>query len=150
MTPSELSSFLKNHPGKAGIVFGNERTGLEDDELELCNIASHIPVNDAFPSLNLSHAVMIYAYELFLKLANPENEAVKGQWVPMNQGAIETLVSEVTGNFKLLGFYKQAGREEQERFFRDLFSRAGITEKDGRYFGDLVARAVRLAMKNKE
>ena len=145
MTPSELASFLKDHPGKAGIVFGNERTGLEDEELALCNIASHIPVNEAFPSLNLSHAVMVYAYELCLKL--PEKEAVKGQWVPMNQEAIETLVQEITGNFKLLGFYKQAGRKEQERFFRDLFSRSGITERDGRYFGDLIARAVRLAMK---
>ena len=54
MTPVETAAFLKDHPGPAALVFGNERTGLEDDELELCNLASHIPADEAFPSLNLS------------------------------------------------------------------------------------------------
>ena len=149
MTPAETAAFLKEQPGSAALVFGNERTGLEDDELELCNLASHIPADEAFPSLNLSHAVMVYAYELFKQLAGPEPAAVKGQWVPLNQEAIETLVREVTDNFGILGFYKQAGRVEQQRFFRDIFSRAAITEREGSYFGSLIARAVRLAKKNR-
>ncbi|MDR0496591.1 MAG: RNA methyltransferase, partial [Treponema sp.] len=52
MTPDETAAFLAGHPGQAALVFGNERTGLEDDELELCNFASHIPVDESFPSLN--------------------------------------------------------------------------------------------------
>jgi tRNA/rRNA methyltransferase/tRNA (cytidine32/uridine32-2'-O)-methyltransferase len=147
MTPSETAAFLKSHPGKAALVFGNERTGLEDDELELCNFASHVPVDESFPSLNLSHAVQIYTYELFRAMAGPEAETVKGRWVPLNQGAIETLVSAVTDNLKTLGFYKRLGREEQERFFRDIFSRSAMTEREGRYFSDIIARAVRLALK---
>ena len=147
MTPAETAAFLKNHPGPAALVFGNERTGLEDDELELCNMASHIPVDESFPSLNLSHAVQIYAYELFLALACPEQEAVKGQWVPVNQEAIDVLVREITENLKILGFYKKIGLEEQERFFRDIFSRAGLTEREGRYFSDIIKKAVRLAVK---
>jgi tRNA/rRNA methyltransferase/tRNA (cytidine32/uridine32-2'-O)-methyltransferase len=68
LAPGELAAWLRNKPGPAALVFGNERTGLEDHELDLCHIASHIPVSGAFPSLNLSHAVQIYAYELFLAL----------------------------------------------------------------------------------
>jgi tRNA/rRNA methyltransferase/tRNA (cytidine32/uridine32-2'-O)-methyltransferase len=68
LAPGELAAQLRERPGPAALVFGNERTGLEDDELDLCHIASHIPVSRAFPSLNLSHAVQIYAYELFLAL----------------------------------------------------------------------------------
>jgi len=156
MTPGETAAFLAKHSGKAALVFGNERTGLEDDELELCNFASHIPACDAFPSLNLSHAVQIYAYELFRALFGADSrgmtipaDTVKGQWVPLDQEAIEELVKSVTDNLKLLGFYKQAGREEQERYFRDIFSRAAVTEREGRYFADLVARAVRLSLKGK-
>ena len=153
MTPGETAAFLRERPGPAALVFGNERTGLEDGELKLCNFASHIPADDVFPSLNLSHAVQIYAYELFQALAQPEQDAqapdaVKGQWVPLDQQAVEALVREVTDNFKLLGFYRQAGREEQERFFRDIFSRACLTEREGRYFAGLIARAVRLALKS--
>ena len=145
MTPAETAAFLKERPGPAALVFGNERTGLDDDELELCNFASHIPADAAFPSLNLSHAVQIYAYELFAALGLESNDAVKGQWVPLGQEAIEALVREVTDNLKTLGFYKQRGREEQERFFRDLFSRAALTEKEARYFADIIAKATRLA-----
>jgi tRNA/rRNA methyltransferase/tRNA (cytidine32/uridine32-2'-O)-methyltransferase len=156
MTPAETAAFLKGHPGPAALVFGNERTGLEDEELGLCNLASHIPADDAFPSLNLSHAVMIYAYELFKALACPEEDmqqiaaaqltqrAVKGQWVPLDQEAIEALVREISDTLRTLGFYKQRGREEQERFFRDLFSRSGLTEREGRYFTKIIVKAARL------
>jgi tRNA/rRNA methyltransferase/tRNA (cytidine32/uridine32-2'-O)-methyltransferase len=148
MTPAETAAFLQNRPGPAALVFGNERTGLEDDELELCNFATHIPVDEAFPSLNLSHAVQVYAYEIFNVLADAEEPlAVKGQWVPMDQTAVATLVKEVTDSLLSLGFYKHRGREEQELFFRDIFSRAALTEREGRYFGDIIAKAARLAGK---
>jgi len=159
MTPSETAAFLKTHPGPAALVFGNERTGLEDEELELCNFASHIPADESFPSLNLSHAVQIYAYELFRALACPRAEdavgagrlltdSVKGQWVPLDQAAIEILVKEIMENLKTLGFYKRLGQKEQERFFRDIFSRSAMTEREGRYFAGIIAKAVRLAAKS--
>jgi tRNA/rRNA methyltransferase/tRNA (cytidine32/uridine32-2'-O)-methyltransferase len=145
MTTAEIAAFLKNHSGQAALVFGNERNGLDEKEIELCNLASHIPVEEACPSLNLSHAVQIYSYELHKAMATVD--AVKGQWVPLDQELIEALVRDVTDNFKRLGFYKQAGREEQERFFRDIFSRAALTEREGKYFAGLIARATRLAAK---
>ena len=149
MTPAETAAFIRERPGKAALVFGNERTGLEDDELALCNFASHIPADDAFPSLNLSHAVMIYAYELFHGLEETGDgvvkDAVKGRWVPLAEEAIDGLVREIMDNLKTLGFYKQRGQEEQQRFFRDIFSRAAITEREGRYFADIIAKAARLA-----
>jgi tRNA/rRNA methyltransferase/tRNA (cytidine32/uridine32-2'-O)-methyltransferase len=151
MTPAELAVFLKERPGPdacqpaepVALVFGNERTGLEDDELEICNLASHIPVNEDFPSLNLSHAVQIYAYELSLALS--QAAMVPGTWVSMDQLSIEELVRKVTGNLKSLGFYTLVDSTEHERFFRDIFARAGITEREGRYFGDIIAKAARLA-----
>ena len=148
MNPEETAAFLKAHPGPAALVFGNERTGLEDDELAICNMASHIPADDAFPSLNLSHAVQIYAYELYRLLSPKSNDAVKGQWVPLDQQALDTLVRDILGNLKILGFYKQRSREEQEHFFRDIFSRAALTEREGSYFAGIIAKAVRLAEKH--
>ncbi|MCL2092809.1 MAG: RNA methyltransferase [Treponema sp.] len=153
MTPKELAEFLQkrlgeeaaSNGGQIGLVFGNERTGLDDEEIGLCNLASHIPVDEAFPSLNLSHAVQIYTYELFLALST--GGAVKGQWVPLTQEKSEELVQRISGELRLLGFYKQAGREEQERFFRDLFSRSALSEREGIYFADLITRAVRLSQK---
>ena len=49
---------------KIAIVFGCEASGLSNNDLELCQIVSSIPLRQAYPSCNLSQAVMIYAYEL--------------------------------------------------------------------------------------
>jgi len=87
---------------------------------------------------------MIYTYEMFRALASPEDDAVKGQWVPLGQEAIENLVREVTNNLREIGFYRQKGREEQEHYFRDIFSRAALTEREGQYFAKIIAKAARL------
>jgi len=147
MTPAEVAAFLKSRPGPAALVFGNERAGLDREEIQLCSFASHIPSSEAFPSLNLSHAVMLYAYELFRALAPESADNVKGQWVPLEQQEAHLIVRELTDSLQELGFYKQPGREEQERFFRDVFSRAALTRKEAGYFTSIVTKAARLASK---
>ena len=54
--------------GTVAVLFGNEETGLTDDELALCNLAVTIPATPRFPSLNLSHAVQVICYEIFRAL----------------------------------------------------------------------------------
>jgi tRNA/rRNA methyltransferase/tRNA (cytidine32/uridine32-2'-O)-methyltransferase len=157
LDPRALTAWLgsKGYPSTAlapavaptALVFGNERTGLDDAELNLCTIASHIPVSDAFPSLNLSHAVQIYAYELFLAFGETtSNSGVKGEWVPLERAAADELTAEITNTLAELGFYRHPGREEQTRFLRDLISRAGLTEREGRYLKDIFAKAARLGL----
>ena len=148
LSPKELAVFLKSKTGKAAVVFGNERTGLDREELELCSFASHIPVHPDFPSINLSHAVQIYAYELHMALAHNSTHAgpapVPGQWVPMTASEIDSLVSKISNSLAAIGFYKYPGREEQERFLRDIIARAGLSLSEGRYFGNIIAKAGRL------
>jgi tRNA (cytidine32/uridine32-2'-O)-methyltransferase len=142
MSARSLSSWLARRPGPAAIVFGNERTGLEASELDICNFASHIPVSGEQPSLNLSHAVQIYAYELFLALES--QNPVKGDWQPMNQTEISALVKSITNALADLGFYYKPGREAQELFFRDVISRAGLMDREGEYLKDIFIKAARL------
>jgi tRNA/rRNA methyltransferase/tRNA (cytidine32/uridine32-2'-O)-methyltransferase len=150
LTPKETAEYLRDRSGPAALVFGNERTGLEGPELALCNLASHIPSDRAFPSLNLSHAVQIYGYELFSLLDRGEFPAYRGHrdgntgGVPLDRTALDALVGSISGSLASLGFYKQPGREEQEEFFRDILARAGLTLREGRYLGDIFAKAARL------
>ena len=51
---------------RAAILFGREVNGLDRQELALCHEILFIPSSADFPSLNLSHAVMVVAYELFI------------------------------------------------------------------------------------
>jgi TrmH family RNA methyltransferase len=48
----------------AAVVFGAERTGLTNAELEAAHVLLRIPASEAYPSLNLAMAVQLVAYEL--------------------------------------------------------------------------------------
>nr|WP_233272672.1 RNA methyltransferase [Paraburkholderia acidisoli] len=54
------------HGGDIALVFGNERTGLSNEDVERCTALAHIPANPAYSSLNLAQAVQVLAYELRL------------------------------------------------------------------------------------
>lgn len=49
---------------KLGVVFGTEASGLKNKDLDRCDILSTIPTQTTFPSLNLSQAVMVFAFVL--------------------------------------------------------------------------------------
>ena len=49
----------------AAVLFGAERTGLTNDDLEAAHVLIRIPANEAYLSLNLAMAVQLVAYELF-------------------------------------------------------------------------------------
>lgn len=53
------------HGSSMAIVFGNEKTGLDEQELALAQIRLRIPMAADQPSLNLAQAVQLVAYELF-------------------------------------------------------------------------------------
>jgi tRNA/rRNA methyltransferase len=51
---------------KVALLFGPEDTGLANNELRLCNAVVTIPTSRKFTSLNISHAVMVLCYEIFI------------------------------------------------------------------------------------
>lgn len=63
---------------KVAIVFGSEESGLSNQEADLCHILSTVPMATKYPSLNLSQAVMVYAYELS-ELAGRKTRKAKGK-----------------------------------------------------------------------
>jgi TrmH family RNA methyltransferase len=57
------------------VLFGAERTGLTNEELEAAHVLIRIPASAEYLSLNLAMAVQIIAYELFCAQAAPEAQA---------------------------------------------------------------------------
>ncbi|MBN7770187.1 tRNA/rRNA methyltransferase [Marinobacter daepoensis] len=65
--PGALRTILENKGNSvttAALVFGREDRGLANDELALCDVLTGFPMAVSYPSLNLSQAVMLYAWEL--------------------------------------------------------------------------------------
>ena len=60
---------------RVALVFGREDSGLNNEELQLCNYHVQIPTSSNYPSLNLAAAVMVLSYEIF-KSANDSESSV--------------------------------------------------------------------------
>jgi tRNA/rRNA methyltransferase len=90
-----------------GVLFGRERTGLENFEISLADCVVTLPVNPAFSSLNLAQAVLIISYEWF-KLAGRGELPFKTPYV-----------SKLAPKQQLLAFFDNLERElERVEFFR--------------------------------
>ena len=50
---------------RVALVFGREDSGLNNEELQLCNFHVQIPANPEYSSLNLAAAVMVICYEVY-------------------------------------------------------------------------------------
>ncbi|OGR44719.1 MAG: hypothetical protein A2X35_05305 [Elusimicrobia bacterium GWA2_61_42] len=61
---SEAPEVISKCGGKAGILFGSEKTGLTKEDLSFCRAIINIPTREKQPSMNLGQAVAIVAYEL--------------------------------------------------------------------------------------
>jgi len=59
---------------KIGILFGPEASGLSNDEINCADYLVKIPNNDKFSSINLSHSVIIFCFELFKHLSKKKIE----------------------------------------------------------------------------
>jgi TrmH family RNA methyltransferase len=55
----------------SAILFGRERTGLSNTELDRCHYLVQIPTNPDYPSLNVAAAVQVIAYELKMAAGIP-------------------------------------------------------------------------------
>lgn len=66
--PRAAAGEMAQATGEVAIVFGRERSGLSNEELDHCQRAIYIPTSDSFRSLNLAQAVQICVYELRLAL----------------------------------------------------------------------------------
>jgi tRNA/rRNA methyltransferase len=66
LSPRELAQELcdRGARGPVAVVFGEERRGLSDRELSICQAVCRIPTHDAYDSMNLAQACAVIAYEL--------------------------------------------------------------------------------------
>lgn len=128
---AEKAADLSALPGSAtlSIVFGNEQSGLSDAELELCHMAVSIPSSPDFPSLNLSHAVQVIAYELYI--ANLAGRASAGHQ-PVNARELADDIARIVKSLENLGFQTQAGPQGMRTFLTDILGRAMVSQAEAR------------------
>ena len=110
---------------KVAILFGRERNGLHNTEVEECGFLLTIQSAPSFPSLNLAQSVLLLAYELSqkdYKTASPEI---------VNHDTLATLFRHIDTTLRLLEFIPRGDKNLKKKIMtnlKHLFGRSGLTE----------------------
>jgi len=136
-------------PAEVAFVFGRERTGLTNEELQLCHLAVHIPSNPDFSSLNLAAAVQVLAYETRMALlggiagAAPADPEFREQ--PASHAQVEGMFAQLGQTLDDIDFHKGRAPESAMRKLRRLFLRTGLSEQEVRLLRGILSDAQRMA-----
>ena len=110
---------------KAAVVFGRERSGLTNEELDLCHRRVHIPTNPEFSSLNLAAAVQLSVYEISLALQQVRSGGKESQTLePAPVEDMERFYEHLGNNLQATGFLDPENPRLLMRRLRRLFNRA--------------------------
>jgi tRNA (cytidine32/uridine32-2'-O)-methyltransferase len=133
--------------GQAALVFGNERTGLENEELMRCHAAVHIPSDPTFSSLNLAQAVQVLAYELRVRAleANPEAPPKVKSDPPASAAQMEHFNTHLAQMLHDIDFHKGRSPATIERRLYRLFQKAALDEREMRILRGIFDDAQRMA-----
>lgn len=107
--------------GHVGIAFGREDYGLFNEEIKKCDAVVKIPTSDAYPSLNLSHAVCAVLYELFTNSHQPE------EFILANGNEREKLY-EFFDEMLEVTHYPSFKKEKASILFRRIIGRAMLSK----------------------
>lgn len=131
LSARECAQQVSHHAseGDIAIVFGRERSGLKNEELDLCHAMMNIPTSQDYTSLNLASAVQIVAYELFLSCSdvvtrdkNAEERATHEQMEGFFSHLWEALVA--------TEFLDPQNPGQLKRRLRRIYSRAHLTRNE--------------------
>lgn len=137
MPPRALAPHVRGHAlhGDIALVFGNERTGLSNDDVERCSALAHIPANPVYSSLNLAQAVQVIAYEL--RLAYLESDGVRVATASPGSGGARAASDEIERMFEhlqralvALDFLDPSHPKKLMSRLRRLFARSGLEHEE--------------------
>jgi tRNA/rRNA methyltransferase len=114
------------------ILFGRERTGLENHEVALADSIITLPVNPAFASLNLAQAVVIVAYEWFkhdsegaLPFAMPQKSP------PATKQQLLTFFQAIERELERIEYFRPLDKRDTMQInMRNIFTRMQPTQQD--------------------
>jgi len=132
---------------QVALVFGNERTGLENEELARCHAMVRIPSVDDFSSLNLAQAVQVMAYELRVASLGENVPAPPPlhDEPPADAAQMERFYEHLAQTLDDIDFHKGRSPIMIMLRLRKLFQRAQMDERELRMLHGILADAQRMA-----
>ncbi|CAB3747634.1 RNA methyltransferase [Paraburkholderia humisilvae] len=140
LAPRVAAAHAREHAahGEIALVFGNERTGLSNEDVERCSALAHIPANPAYSSLNLAQAVQVLSYELRIAYQDAPDEGASASSAPVAGAVgaraasdeIERMFVHLENALIALEFLDPGNPKKLMSRLRRLFARAGLEREE--------------------
>lgn len=134
VTPEQAANDMRAEAGRAAILFGPERSGLESDDVALARTIITVPINPAFGSLNLAQAVLVCAYEWSRgsALASPPSVELDP---PADQTELEGMLGQLEAMLDEVNYFFPPDRAHvTKRMVRTLLTKPGWSSNEVRTF----------------
>ncbi|NCU54859.1 MAG: TrmJ/YjtD family RNA methyltransferase [Candidatus Fonsibacter ubiquis] len=130
---------------KTGVFFGPEASGLSNDDLINANYLVNIPTSNKFKSLNLSHAVTIFAFELFISQKKFE-PIVKNLYrsEDAKKNEVNAFLDFMISHLDKVGFLKPAEKKQQMiRSVKNIFHRSSLSTQEIRTLSGVISSLIK-------
>lgn len=130
LDPRQCGETVMAASGECALVFGRERTGLTNAELDLCTHVVTIPANPDYASLNLAAAVQVLSYELRVAALAGRRPVREPEAPPATHEQLEQLYAHLQRVLADRGFLNPDNPEHLMRRLRRLYNRAGLDHNE--------------------
>jgi len=146
-SPREIAPSLAelSRHNEVALLFGSEDKGLSNSDLKYCHAVVAIPVSERLKSLNLSHAVMIVCYEIFL--AGTERKKAFTPKLASSQ-EIEGMYGQLKEVLTEIGFLNPQNPDYWLMHIRRLLARTGLHSREVKIVRG-ICRQIQWAVRNK-
>ena len=114
------------------ILFGREDRGLTNDELQRCNLHLYIPANKDYPVLNLSMAVQVVCYQLYIDSFLHQDYVQSEYWdVPSAEANhVNRLINHFIEVAEELEVFNKGNPRQIGARIKRMFTRIGLDEME--------------------
>ena len=135
----------ENQGQKTAVLFGAERTGLENEEIVWADGIIEIPLNPAHCSLNLSQAVLLIGYEWFQKRHFSDcSHYETGGSALANKAEVDAFLTHLEKELRLRGYFRFQDKEERmKNNLRNIFTRLPLTHSEIKTLHGVITDLVR-------
>jgi tRNA/rRNA methyltransferase len=130
---------------RVAVLFGPERAGLENDDIARANAIVSVPVNPAFPSLNLAQCVLLLGYEWRRATSEVTPQVMEMAGTPWADAQeVEHLAGHYERQLEARGFFFPEHKAASMRVnLRNFWSRMPLTSADVQMLHGILRQIVR-------
>ncbi len=146
LTPRTAARRLRDYRRageRAALLFGREKSGLQNDDAARAEALVIVPANPAYSSINLAQAVLLIGYEWYQvdpAVESGEDRLVRKGAHAATQQEIRDLFVHLEAELDDCGFlYPPDKRPRMVRNIRNIFTRAGLTDQEVRTLRGIIA-----------